>query len=277
MGKLEKSIYAVIILVLVAAIACGTTYLVMMDKDNTNTENNEEINKNSNDGVKLVDVKLVGDEIIKNFDVTLNGKQNTLTVKYSYNYDSQFHVQSVVGRFGKAVFSEYEYSDLYFTKSDIFNVERVRERLTADDFIIIKGNDSKNYLGVISSTKSDNVLYILNDNLDILDVNSNDIYYPLYRDVRGFMITTFYNSPCLEKGFTWYDNTFNIIDEIYRPKLAFKVKIEDNKIYYLALKGKDVLATDGAVIEERVYTINNDKLSYEVINTYKDFQVCQTV
>ncbi len=51
MGKLEKSIYAVIILVLVAVIASGTTYLIMRDKDNTNTENNEvnDKDKESND------------------------------------------------------------------------------------------------------------------------------------------------------------------------------------------------------------------------------------
>ncbi len=46
MGKLEKSIYLVIILVLVTAIISGSIYLVMRDKDNTNTENNEVNDKN---------------------------------------------------------------------------------------------------------------------------------------------------------------------------------------------------------------------------------------
>ncbi len=52
MGKLEKYIYLVIILVLVTAIVSGSIYLVMRDKDNTNTDNNKEINdkdKESND------------------------------------------------------------------------------------------------------------------------------------------------------------------------------------------------------------------------------------
>ena len=51
------------------------------------------------------------------------------------------------------------------------------------------------------------------------------------------------------KDFKWYDNVFKV-----KYCRDFKVKIK-----------------------ERVYTINNNKLTYEVINTYTDFEMCELI
>jgi len=54
----------------------------------------------------------------------------------------------------------------------------------------------------------------------------------------------------------------------------------DNKIYFLYpklnFKGSFLVnEEDYGFMEERVYTINTNKLEYNVINTYKITEVCQ--
>ena len=54
--------------------------------------------------------------------------------------------------------------------------------------------------------------------------------------------------------------------DLYKQHKNYQAKIENNKIYYLAhIHNGDCLGN----LEERVYTIKNDKLIYEVLNTYK--------
>ena len=72
----------------------------------------------------------------------------------------------------------------------------------------------------------------------------------------------------------WYSNNFNNPSTKLNSNsieiLKINVKIENDKIYYLApiLKenGKE---NDYGILEEREYTINNNKLEYKVVNSYK--------
>lgn len=66
----------------------------------------------------------------------------------------------------------------------------------------------------------------------------------------------------------YYENEFNIDLEYY---LEIYVKVENNIIYYLAHL-YDENNVNG-IVEEREYTINNDKLEYKVIKTYKIVEV----
>ncbi|HBA37695.1 MAG TPA: hypothetical protein DCY94_03145, partial [Firmicutes bacterium] len=47
------------------------------------------------------------------------------------------------------------------------------------------------------------------------------------------------------------------------------LKIEDDKIYYLKAKQNITGEEDYGTLEERIYTINNDKLEYTVKNKFK--------
>lgn len=55
---------------------------------------------------------------------------------------------------------------------------------------------------------------------------------------------------------------------------------ENDKIYFLAPILEQDFAASAALgnygtLEERVYTIANDKLEYQVLNSYKITEVCQ--
>ena len=53
-------------------------------------------------------------------------------------------------------------------------------------------------------------------------------------------------------------------------KLKLYLKIDNNKIYYRhPVISTDNNASYNGILEERIYTINNSKLKYEVINRYK--------
>ncbi len=104
MGKLEKSIYAVIILILVAVIASGTTYLIMRDKDNTNTENNEIIDKdkesNDNKDNEKEEITLSEKELREYLDYLpknyLDEENNSLFTKSNINVND-ISTETLVG------------------------------------------------------------------------------------------------------------------------------------------------------------------------------------
>ena len=115
------------------------------------------------------------------------------------------------------------------------------------------------------------LLYVFNDQLNIVNdgIESPNWYEGDTGD--GFVLSSFVNIPILEnEQDIWYDDTYGINnDNIY-------VKIENNKIYYLTpnvsyedYEGSIYNEVNGVELEERVYTINNNKLTYEVINIYK--------
>ncbi len=286
MGKLEKYIYLVIILVLVTAIVSGSIYLVMRDKDSTNTDNNKEVNdkdKENNkgeteeliDGVKLIDVKKQEDKIVETFEIVLNGKKKEMNFQFEYEKNEIFDLYVIKGNYKNFLIhgSDYSLSDTSIDK--VFSVDSIKENFNSNNFKIIKGEDNKNYLGIIANRNNDDILYIFNDNLENIIDDTYDDYdrsieiIPGVNDKNSFMITTYYNTPCGENmDAIWYKNAFNI-----KNKTNFALKIEDNKLYYLAFKLNDY---PNSTLEERVYTINNSKLSYTVINEYfvgKD--ICQ--
>ena len=96
--------------------------------------------------------------------------------------------------------------------------------------------------------------YILNDKLEIINEN---LEFNLYSSDVNVILQ-------VENANPWYE------DSKCKDELCHRIfKIEDNKIYYLVSKLKDDYQEgDYGVLEERVYTINDNKLTYEVINTY---------
>lgn len=172
---MKKSMLYVMIVVLLCVISSGVTYIIMSEKDNNkviDTDKDKEQDKNEEvkkDSIKLKDVKLVGDNIFQEFEVTLNGKTNIMKINYTYKYNWETLEHNIVGN-------------------------------------------------------------------------------------------------------PWYDNEYSYC-QVYTQDIIpchTMFKIKDNKIYYLKSKLKENYSqNDYGTLEERVYTINNDKLEYKVINKYK--------
>ncbi len=275
MSKLEKCIYLVIILVLVTAIVSGSIYLVTRDKDNTNTNNNEEVNdkdKENNkgeteeliDGVKLIDVKKQGDNIVEKFEVTLNGKKNDLDLIFKNVTNDG--VPYILGTFGT-----YDFYCNHVNVENVFSLDKIKTYFNENNFILIKGKDNKNYLSLVAPIIYGNSLYVLNDDLNIISGDIDDYGGSGIPSATGsFKITRTSNIPNGE--FPQYKNTFGSI--ILGDSENIFVKVQDNKIYYLYPVKLD---ESNAIIEERVYEINNGNLSYEVINKYENILVGQQI
>lgn len=89
----------------------------------------------------------------------------------------------------------------------------------------------------------------------------------LLKDNYGFIIDYTYNAPCkFESKSPFYASEF-----VTRDKNVH-VKTEKDKIYYLAPILKEDLTS--GTLEERVYTISEDKLNYRVLSSYKITEVC---
>ena len=84
---MKQTVLTIIIIILVALIASGTTYLIMINKNDnkvnetTNNTSKEQDNK-VEDGVKLISTKKSNDTIIQKYQVVLNGKEKELELKY---------------------------------------------------------------------------------------------------------------------------------------------------------------------------------------------------
>lgn len=74
----------------------------------------------------------------------------------------------------------------------------------------------------------------------------------------------------LENENAWYPNIYNMCN-YYDGKCYIGVKIENNKIYYLYpnVDFENRQENYYGYMEEREYTINNNKLEYKVLNKYK--------
>lgn len=292
---MKKNIILYVVILLLACGLTGAVTYIVMDKQNNKDEVKENKNDNNQDndikepvvledGVKLKKAYELNDNIVEEFEVILNGKIKTLKVLFHYEYDEFYNVHYLIGMYNDYVFLERKYYDKEENSlASILNIKNVKELFNENNFKILKGEDNKNYLLAFSTRDADNVLYIYNENLEIVENKGKEIYEPAYCEEGikcegGFMLTNFYFIPCeFENNIDpWYKNTFeeSLFSTSEIDDMDFSVKIEENKIYYLAGMSYDE-NLESSYVEERVYTINNNELSYKVINTYKAKGVCQ--
>lgn len=231
-------------------------------------------NLGENDRIKLTSISEESNKIIEEFRIKLNGKSKTINVEFTKENYEDMDAYIIGGHLGDkpVLFTDFILNE----EGNIFTKEKINELFNENNFRIIKGADNKDYLLVVSNRVNDDKLYIFNDNLELLNNESVDDYNPYCdNDCGGFMITTYSNTPCVFENNEnpWYENYFNITESMLgEGDINYSLKIENNKIYYLAAVIEDYT---NAKLEERVYTINNNQLTYEVINTYNATQVCQ--
>lgn len=231
----------------------------------------EEENVNVDDSVTLKETRVENDSIIQEYSVVLNGKENMLIMRYNFEppIEENGNYEIIRGSFNT--------NTLYYKEEPInsnlyndFNVERINNSFNEDNFRLIKGSDNKNYLLVIvynfySRYLNNGVdLYIFNDDLELVHGELNN-----YTGCESSVMTikSGVTSLILEDDTSpWYTDVYQICDS--EDNCQINVKIENNQIYYLMPVLDYHLENGYGLLEERVYTINNNELEYEVINTY---------
>lgn len=296
---MKKYIPYIIITILLIIIAIGGTYIFMdyknnqISQENSNTNNNNQPNNKEQenkedevleDNVKLLSTRAKNDKIIQEYEVTLNGKIKTLELEFSYYKDDTFEVAEyiVTGTFNQnniiysnVIRDKYEEQDGEIkiiqtrNKEEIFNINIIKNNINENNFQIIKGEDNKSYLLLYPYTKeidfpiNPTVILLFNDELKLISEN----------------LISKNESPdyIVRNGFTDNEYTGNIPCEVEKSYNEFKyAKIENNKIYFLYPKlNRDDLSE--GILEERIYTINNNKLNHKINNTYKITSICQKI
>ena len=288
MKKIEKYIYLVLALIVLAMIVSSIIFIVTLNNQNKQTMEAEENNQSNNEEVTLEDsIKLnrtykLDDLIIEEFTITLNNKISTFKIEYQYNHEEDDNYLIINGNFKEDQLITLAYTkdeESNYTKEDIFTTENIETNFNEDNFSIIKGTDNKSYL--LIQTRTDNSfdsseLYVYNDELKLISANIITAEEsPDYFSHNGFIIDNFYgNIPCeFNNSNPLYKRTLKKVNE-FSSDYQY-VKIENNKIYFLYPKIKEDLSS--GILEERIYTINNNNLEYETGNTYTFNSVCQQI
>ncbi len=246
------------------------------DEQNNNEENNnlEENNEKTEDGVKLLNTTKENDKIVQEYEIVLNGKINILKLYFELEKNEYFyHITCVYNNVNFYDFGKYnpEFDEEATLSSDeAFQIDYIKNYFNEDNFIIIKGEDNKNYLAIYNYVSEaevygDTNLYIYNDNLDLLNQNEEILI-----NNEGQLLSIdeedcLNKNHCTYKSDVWYENKFKVRDEADQ----IRVKIENNQIYVLKALGNNDYICDGGILEERIYIIKDNKLSYEVINKYQ--------
>ena len=283
---MKKVLIVIVVLLSLGVIAFGifyaSTHDFKVDKKEKETEN-VELNKDSievdsKDSITLVNTEVVDESFVQTYDIMINGKERTLEVEFLYRNYEDTKEQSLTGDYSGATL--YAYHETYEDEPTVYDVNMITSSFNENNFSFISGRDGESYLLIHTNIYSDlageeDKLFILNENLEFID---NDLVdYAGSSETQGMTIMSTYTGYTLENNESpWYSDDFNACQT---PSNCYiDVKIEDNKIYYLVpvLKEIDEEAEeeeeeiqDYGELEERVYTIRDSELSYEVIKRYK--------
>ena len=251
-----------IIIVLVGVIIAEGVYLFTNKEDRKENnssinipkeeeeENESNDNETSEDYVKLVNTKEEDNQVIQEYEMVLNGEYQEFEIVFENT--SNDDTTEVIGKFKDI--QVYTYMLPYFDNE--FNFDNVKDDLNSNNFQIISGID-KNYLAIIGETH-----YVNGDIYRYYFLDSN------YHLMDRLVIFDWTQTLDLGDKNVWYSNSLS--SEQNSMEYQLRSKVEGNKIYNLYNDCSDIL-------EERVYTINNDKLEYEIINTYQILSVYGSV
>ena len=244
-----------IIIVLIGVIVAEGVYLFTNKEDRKENnssinipkeeeeENESNDNETSEDYVKLVNTREEDNQVIQEYEMVLNGEYQEFDITFEINVgEGYWDIDSTLG-------DSYLFSVWYDTDPLNNYVDFIAQYFNENNFIIFPGIDRVNYLIIqgyaFPPAGGVGIDYnIFNQNWDYIG-NLAVIY-------QGQGVV-------LEDESVWYLDNLNI--DTVQDYNKIRSKIEGDKIYNL------YYTCD--YMEERVYTINNNKLEYEVINQYK--------
>lgn len=271
-----------VILSFVALIAIGSiAYVVLSDNiddkplvdDNDDKDKNIDDNEDKNppkvkkDSISLKTTKKSGDKIINTYALVMNNKEKTFEVEFSYESHEDYAEISGKG-LDIVLYSlgSEENLESNFTEGNI------KKLIDEQAFKFIKGEDGKTYLGVIAGNHSfvsgyTSRLYIFNDELEMLTGEIDNLgcgnkdFFTINTLTIGYMGSK-------EPGKSGYKDSLGVCQDGVL-NCHVNVKIEDDKIYVLYAKDINALSDNGVygTLEERIYTISNNKFNYKVNST----------
>ncbi len=284
MKNIERIIYIVTIVILLVVIAGGATYIFMLNKSNDDIVDKDDDRDDfdssddslDNVGVKFIKTNVIGNRIVQEYEISLNGKTNKLKVDFEYSTDDEW--EFVNGKFNDNILyvdEESMYDDdgeLDVNKNEMFNSKNLREEFNKNNFRIIKGEDNKDYLLIMTEENNLSHLLILNDDLEVINkiFDNYGVEASNDEDKKYGMVILGYNNWKIDSTNKWvkYNDQFDLCDsdDMCYPHL----KVEDNKIYYLYPDLKsDFKEGDYGYLEERVYTIKDNEIHYEIVDRNK--------
>jgi len=249
---MKKSLLYVIVCLLLIVVASGTTYIIMKTKDNHKEDNKTETknpNKALKDNIKLINTNKNNNKITQEYEIILNGKKNNISIDYIISQNNEgFDI--------KALINDLEIYTYIEDNTKQYSEELIKDNFNEKNFQIIKGTDNKNYLVIRNFyysyiTGNYSAYYIFNDDLKNIT------------DKEKLCVVSDRNAMSFENDKNVYYENSN-----YRCNVCqVRSKISDNKIYSLIPTEKEGMTF--GVLEEREYTINNDKLEYKIVNSYE--------
>ena len=294
---MKKVLIIIVVFLSFGVIAFGIYYAsthdfgtLKNDEEKENVElNQDSIEVEKEDSVTLVDRKQIEDSFVQTYQIIINGKEKTLEVEFLYRDNQGLKEQSLTGEFSGA--TVYAYYETYEEEASLYDENMIASSFNENNFGFISGVNGESYLLIYSNIYSDGAgeedkLFILNDDLEFI---SNDLVdYSGSSETLGMTIMSTYTGYTLEGDeYPWYNDAFNACQT---PSNCYiDIKIEDNRIYYLVPvlnevnSDKEEATEEEEVVEygeleERLYTIDNGKLEYEVIKRYRIVDVTgQTV
>ncbi len=276
----------IIMVVIVAFIAIGVgifyvaTHDFNVDKKNDDKKENVELNKENievskKNRVTLVSTKEIDGSFVQEYEIVMNGLEKTFEVEFLYRDNSDLKEQSLTGDYNGVTL--YAYYENYQKDPTKYDANMIASSFNENNFSFILGQDGKTYLLIHTSIYPDlageeDKLFILNENLEF--VYNDLVDYAGSSDTKGMTIMSTYTGYTLKDNeYPWYTDNFNACTT---PSNCYiNVKVEDDKIYYLVPVLEDSEETDEEEVkyygelEERVYTIEDSKLKYDVIKRYK--------
>lgn len=270
---MKKNGVKIFIILVLALIVTVGAYMFVNNKHNNNNPTQSGSTNRKKGEVRFLNSKLEENVIIQKYKVYINGKTIDLEIKYNYKInnlpyddDSGYSREEVVeGKMnGITMFLHQVKNNSTSQKAALFETGKIDKEFNDKYFRVVRGTDGKDYIAVSTHIYDEynkpraNYLYILNDNLKVINEIFDD--ETECTNMKSPMIVHPGLIGLLSSKDIWYNNEFKH-DNLQKNHIS--VKVEDDKIYYLFhnLKQKN--------IEERVYTIADDKLSYKTSNIYK--------
>ena len=287
---MKKVLIILLILLSLGVIAFGIFYASTHDfskKREEEKKENIELNDTvlevaKENSIKLVETKKIDESFVQVYNIVINNKERVFEVEFLYRNQEDLKELSLLGDYNGATL--YAYYEKYKDEATI-DVNMITSSFNENNFSFISGRDGESYLLIHTNIYSDGTgeedkLFILNENLEFVD---NDLVdYAGSSKTQGMTIMSTYTGYILEGDeYPWYTDNFNACTT---PSNCYiDIKIEDNKIYYLTPVLKEVSSleeekddeaeedevTEYGELEERVYTIHDGNLEYEVIKRYK--------
>lgn len=261
---MDKKILYVLGAIFIGAILFVTCYLIAENKlKDANLQTGDYEKKEVKDEILFKSIKKKSNKIVESFSIAMNGKRNTFNIEFTTTKNGT--ATEIKGTFkNESLFLKNR------TNEDIskeLNENDVKAFFTEQNFRFIKGTDEKTYLLVLANRdlnrEKEDYLYILNDKFEILE---GDMNYNGCGENNALTLRTSKAKYELLEQHATYQDQFQVCDD--SSDCAINVKIEDSKIHYLKVFPK-YEEFDFGNVEERIYTIADNRLNYTVENTYK--------